>query len=354
MTQDRLITLLAEFKRLGIDQQIDYNKFYLYSMITHSTAIEGSTVTEIENQLLFDEGIAAKGRSMAEQLMNLDLKAAYEESINFAKTGADLSVEMLKKLSAMVMKNTGTTYNTMLGEFSSANGELRLLNVTAGVGGHSYMNYAKVPQKLEEFCRVINERRKKIDRNDIIECYKLCFDIHYLLVTIHPWADGNGRMSRLVMNQVQFELGIFPTIIHKEHKAEYIEALVATRESEDIEIFRKFMFEEHCRNIEGAISKYQTTIDSESDPLNLINKVDDGLNDGLNDGLKLTPRAEQIISLMTSNPTINVDDIAQAIGVSKPTAEREISALRNGGIISRDGSKKSGKWIVYSELVTSK
>ena len=52
----------------------------MYSLITHSTVIEGSTVTEIENQLLFDEGISAKGRSVIEQLMNLDLKAVYEHS----------------------------------------------------------------------------------------------------------------------------------------------------------------------------------------------------------------------------------------------------------------------------------
>ncbi len=212
------------------------------------------------------------------------------------------------------------------------------------------MNYAKVPQKLEEFCKAINERRKSVNRNDIIECYKLCFDIHYLLVTIHPWADGNGRMSRLVMNQVQFELGIFPTIIHKDHKVEYIEALVATREQEDIEIFRTFMFEEHYRNIEGAIAKYKATIESESDPFSLTNKSDDGLNDGLNDGLKLTSRAEQIISIIASNPTINVYDIAQAIGVSKPTAEREISTLRKYGIIDREGSKKSGQWVIIAKV----
>ena len=40
--------------------------------ITHSTAIEGSTVTEIENQLLFDEGITSSKRTIAEQMMNLE------------------------------------------------------------------------------------------------------------------------------------------------------------------------------------------------------------------------------------------------------------------------------------------
>ena len=52
-----LIDTLSEHNRLGIAQQLDYSKFSLYSLITQSTAIEGSTVTEVENQLLFDEGI---------------------------------------------------------------------------------------------------------------------------------------------------------------------------------------------------------------------------------------------------------------------------------------------------------
>ena len=70
---DRFLEVLNEYHSLGIAEQIDYQKFYLYSLITHSTAIEGSTVTEIENQLLFVEGITAKGRSLQEQMMNLDL-----------------------------------------------------------------------------------------------------------------------------------------------------------------------------------------------------------------------------------------------------------------------------------------
>ena len=44
--RNQLLALIERYKQLGIDSQIDYNKFYLYSIITHSTAIEGSTVTE--------------------------------------------------------------------------------------------------------------------------------------------------------------------------------------------------------------------------------------------------------------------------------------------------------------------
>lgn len=49
---------LKAYLASGVEEQVDYQKFYLYSIVTHSTTIEGSTVTEIENQLLFHEGIA--------------------------------------------------------------------------------------------------------------------------------------------------------------------------------------------------------------------------------------------------------------------------------------------------------
>ena len=40
--KDLLMKLLQQYKTLGISDQIDFDKFYLYSIITHSTAIEGT------------------------------------------------------------------------------------------------------------------------------------------------------------------------------------------------------------------------------------------------------------------------------------------------------------------------
>lgn len=254
----RFIDTLKEYQSLGIADQIDYKKFYLYSIITHSTAIEGSTVTEIENQLLFDEGITSSKRTLQEQQMNLDLKAAYEHSMLLAKQHTDYSIETLKELSAIVMKNTGSTYNTAQGSFNASKGDLRLVGVTAGVGGRSYMNYQKVPAKLAELCNLLNERRQQLlQSTDIIEQYLLSFDAHYQLVTIHPWADGNGRMSRLVMNQIQYEFGLIPVKIVKEDKAEYIQALVDSRNQDSFEPFREFMMEEHTRNISKEIEEFK-------------------------------------------------------------------------------------------------
>lgn len=141
------------------------------------------------------------------------------------------------------MKNTGAEYHTSLGNFSSANGGLRLLNVTAGIGGKSYMAFNKVPQKLKEFCDALNVARQNASAMTMQQLYDLSFDTHYKLVIIHPWADGNGRMAHLLMNWLQFEYDLIPSRIFSDNKKEYIKALVATREDGNLTIFRNFMTE---------------------------------------------------------------------------------------------------------------
>ena len=339
--KNQLLDLLQQHKALGISEQIDYQKFYLYSIITHSTAIEGSTVTEVEAQLLFDEGITSSKRTMVEQMMNLDLKAAYEQSMRLAHQHADFSIEMLKAMAAVVMKNTGNQYNTAQGFFDASKGDLRLVGVSAGIGGHSYMNYQKVPAKLAEFCNQINERRHQlIDTDDVISKYLLSFDAHYQLVTIHPWVDGNGRMSRLIMNHLQYEFGLIPVKIIKENKAEYIQVLIDSREQESLEPFRKFMMVEHIQNITKEIEKYKKS--QSDDP---INDISDPIND-ISD-----PITEQLYKAVVQNGTLNYAEYATMIGVSEATVKRRLGELKKRGFIVRVGSNKTGHWeiIKYTE-----
>lgn len=330
----KLLNALKEYESLGIADQIDYKKFYLYSLITHSTAIEGSTVTEIENQLLFDEGITAKGRSLQEQMMNLDLKVAYEHSMRLAHQHEEFSVEMLKSLSAIVMTNTGATYNTAQGSFDASKGDLRLVGVTAGIGGRSYMNFQKVPAKLEEFCKQLNQRRSELSNlDDMIAKYLFSFDAHYQLVTIHPWVDGNGRMSRLVMNHLQYEFGLVPVKIVKEDKAEYIQALIDSREQESLEPFREFMVEEHIRNISKEIEEYKKS--QEDDPIKAVS-----------DPIKFIfdPMKERLYQAVVQDGTLNYAEYAAIIGASEATVKRRLGELKKDGFIIRVGSNKTGHW----------
>lgn len=349
---DRLTKVLDEYKRLGIAEQIDYDKFYLYSLITHSTAIEGSTVTEIENQLLFDEGITAKGRTMQEQMMNLDLKRAYEHSIRLAKEHTPFSVEMLRGLSAIVMKNTGSSYNTVLGSFDASQGDLRLVNVSAGFGGSSYMDFHKVPAALEGFCQWLNERRRVVGK-DVVAQYNLSFDAHLRLVTIHPWVDGNvvqgesrenlftmlsqsndseanGRMSRLVMNHLQFEYGLVPVRVNKENRAEYIAALVASREAESPEPFRRFMLNEHIANLEREMAEYTRQTGGQK-----IAEVD------RKGGQKTR---EVLLQMIADDPTVTTTQMASALGINRSAVSKHLDRLKADGRLRRVGPDKGGHW----------
>jgi len=264
MNKKEFLNILMEHNKLGFQEQIDYNKFYLYSIVTHSTAIEGSTMTEIDNQLLFDEGLTAKGKSIIEQNMNIDLKAAYERSMQLAKEHTPFSIGVLKHLSSLVMRRTGSIIHVMAGSFDSSRGDLRLVNVTAGAGGKTYMNFMKVPQQLKDFCKEINEGREKLLKNpDVYEQYKLSFYAHLKLVTIHPWADGNGRMSRLIMNHLQNEFGLIPSKVIKEDKGEYIRTLKLYQEEGLEEPFIDFMFEEHAKNLQEEIENYKLSMGDE-------------------------------------------------------------------------------------------
>ena len=328
--------LVSRYRELGIDSQIDYDKFYLYSLITHSTAIEGSTITELENQIMFDQGISLKGKSIEEQNMNLDLKAAYEKALQLAKVHTPITIDMLQELSALVMKNTGKEYKTALGDFSSAKGDLRLLNVTAGTGGKSYMNYSKVPIKLDEFCTRLNNERANCASKSITDLYKLSFDTHYILVTIHPWADGNGRMARLIMNYIQFEFGLIPTKILKEDKEEYIKALVETREKEDLAIFRDFMTSIMIRNLINDIETYCKSIEN----------VPESREKNRESGEKKVKSREKILNLLLQDNTLTAIALAERIGITPKAVEKQIAALKAEGLLKRIGPDKGGHWQV--------
>ena len=77
-------------------------------------AIEGSTLTEMDAQLLFDEGVTAKGKPLVYHLMNEDLKKAYELAKKEAQRNTVITPAFLQKLNATLMRTTGGRHNTCL------------------------------------------------------------------------------------------------------------------------------------------------------------------------------------------------------------------------------------------------
>ena len=341
MTQenkDRLLDLLKKHKELGISEQIDYNKFYLYSLITHSTAIEGSTVTEVEAQLLFDEGITSSKRTMVEQMMNLDLKVAYDYGMQWILGHQAITVDWLVLLASKVMARTGSEYHSIGGDFSAAKGELRKLNVTAGRGGESYLSYQKVPARMAAFCEELNKRRKSIDVTDIVAIYELSFWAHYELVTIHPWADGNGRTSRLLMNLLQMEYDVLPTKILKEDKAEYIQSLIDTREDDDIEIFLNCMARLHCQHLKTDIDQFTQSVGEK-----LVDKHE--LQKEMVDKWSIKPSlAEKLVDIMqfvADEDVIATEQIVNHFGFTPTTAKRYLRQLTQFGYLEAHGGNRN-------------
>lgn len=249
--------LYQELQELGISQAVDYEKYYLYSLITHSTAIEGSTLTEIDTQLLFDEGVTAKGKPLVYHLMNEDLKNAYELAKEESGREVMITSAFLRHLNATLMRTTGSVHNVMGGTFDSSKGDFRLCSVTAGVGGRSYMNYQKVPTRVEEFCSILQERQKAV--STLRERYELSFNAHLNLVTIHPWVDGNGRTARLLMNYIQFGYHLFPAKIFKEDREEYILSLRQCQDEETNQPFLDFMAGQLKKSLVLEIERFKAS-----------------------------------------------------------------------------------------------
>ena len=333
---------LKSYLASGVENQVDYQKFYLYSIVTHSTAIEGSTVTEIENQLLFDEGIAAKGRSLTEQMINVDLKDAYLHAFKIATGNSTYTPQLLQQLSALVMRRTGSEYSTIAGHFDSSRGEFRLCNVSAGIGGRSYLAYNKIPRAVDDFCRWINEEIAKVDKTNIAACYRLSIEAHFRLVTIHPWVDGNGRTTRLVMNMIQRQLGLTPSIVRKEDKGEYIQSLVDSRENNDSTIAQDVMLRHHIANLNRRVSQYQEndTVNTQSDT---VNDTVSANNDTVKE---LKGSLQKVYAAILNNPEITHSEIMATLHISESTAKRATRDLKKLGYITREGSDKTGRWVI--------
>lgn len=119
------------------------------------------------------------------------------------------------------------------------------------------MNYQKIPAKVEELCALLQEKQKAVET--FREQYELSFNAHLNLVTIHPWVDGNGRTTRLLMNYIQFCYNLFPTKIFKENREEHISALHQSQKEETNQPFLDFMAEQLKNSLSLEIERFNAS-----------------------------------------------------------------------------------------------
>ncbi len=251
MDEKNIISLIEKFKSLNLSANIDFDKFNQYAITHHSSTIEGSTLTEVETRLLLDEGVTPKGKPLLHSLMVQDHHKALLFIIDSIKEKKRITPEFIQQINSVVIKQTGNIYNTVFGKIDSSKGMFRKGNVSAG---NSYFaGYHKVEELVKKLCSKINEKLNEIS---LAEQINISFDVHFDLVTIHPFYEGNGRTRRLLMNYLQLYFQLPMSIVFKEDKSEYFESLIQTRQQEDITIFRKFMYSQYAKFMSLEIEKF--------------------------------------------------------------------------------------------------
>ena len=251
----KTLELINKYTALELNHTIDYEKFNLYHITNHSTSIEGSGLTFIETQLLLDENITPKGKDLNDSLMTIDHHKALLFTLGLAKNKTDLTPDLIKQINGIVMQQTGKIIKTALGTVDSTKGDFRKMKVF--IRDKSFPNFEKIPSLIEEFCNKLNQMINK-SGTDKIKQLEISFWAHYNLVSIHPFVDGNGRTSRLIMNYVQKYFNLPLATVFKEDKQEYFNALSLAGEKKDITPFNEFMFKQYNKYLLNEIKKNES------------------------------------------------------------------------------------------------
>lgn len=243
--------LIKEYIDLKIEDAFNFEEYNKILITCHSTRIEGSTITFEEADELIRNGFTPGGKPIDFSLAVLDHYKALEFILGKAKEKCTFSIEFIQEIATKVMKSTGGIYNNALGVIDVSKGDLR--NTSVRAGSAVFMNHQKVKPALKDLVDTIND---ELPRQDSIEDkLKLTFYAHYELVNIHPFLDGNGRTSRLVMNFLQKQYDLPLSTIFSEDKPDYYKALNSVERDEKFDKYYAFMFDQYRKKLQTEINK---------------------------------------------------------------------------------------------------
>jgi Fic family protein len=184
---DELKQCLDSFRPLNPQQlenlQAAWDTAYTYE----SNRIEGNTLTLSETSLVINEGITVAGKTINEHLEAINHKEAVIFLRDIASSAEPLTERVIKQLHELILK--GSKNHDDRGRYRS---------VPVSITGTAYAppqpwQVAKLMGDL-----LIHYEEKKA----VLHPVTLAADIHAELVGVHPFIDGNGRSSRLVMNLI--------------------------------------------------------------------------------------------------------------------------------------------------------
>ncbi len=207
-----------------------YEKDFELTFTHHSTAIEGNSLTLMETKVILEDGISIGGKSLREIYEVVNHKKAYGYVKKCVASHQQMTEEIAKEIHYMLMENimTGGIYR---------NQEVRISGAAhvPPAGNDMYI-------QIKNFYADLSWKRKQLNPIEYAAW------THAEFVKIHPFLDGNGRASRLLMNYQLMSEGFLPVSIAKENRLEYYEALESYAVDGNLGLFSELVAElEECR-----------------------------------------------------------------------------------------------------------
>ena len=177
--------------------------------IYNSNAIEGSTLTLRETQLILEAGLTIGGKSLREHFEVIN----HRDAINY--------VETLTAESAIITPfHVRQIHRLVLAHIDDENaGQYRNLPVLIAGTEHRPPDAWQIPSLMDGWADWLSGPALALDP---VARAALA---HHRLVAIHPFIDGNGRTARLVMNLLLMQDGYPPTIIMRANRKQYYRVL---------------------------------------------------------------------------------------------------------------------------------
>ncbi len=185
----------------------ELRKQFEIELTYNSNAIEGNTLTLRETQMILEHGITVKGKSLREHFEAIN----HKEAIVFVEDSLkkEISEELIKKLHELILTKI----------YDEAKGKYRTENVRILGAIKSPPQAAKVHGLMKQFAEYAKTNPEKLNTVEFAAM------LHYKLVEIHPFIDGNGRVSRLLMNLLLMKHGYPITIVLKTDRKKYYDTL---------------------------------------------------------------------------------------------------------------------------------
>lgn len=221
-------------------QLLKMQEYFRGAYTYESNRIEGNSLTFSETHLVINEGLTIAGKSMREHLEAINHAEAVEVLEELVRDQTPFDRRVLLQLHGLILRQI---------DRSNA-GCYRQVPVRISGSSHLPPQPWQVPVLMEGYFEQYNVLKKQL--HPIL----LAAEMHEQLVSIHPFIDGNGRTSRLVMNLILLQNG-YPLANIKgdlRSRQAYYQALEAVRTENSKLPFYRLVLEASISSLEEHLA----------------------------------------------------------------------------------------------------